>query len=140
MKKLFFPVLLFVFTLFFSGRSPKSSSAVNCSVDITFLNSTSYTVTMVQILNLTTGSLKNIDNPTFPFNYGIGNGDYRVTYTFDSRNTTKYSGDFWYFDPIVGCQVLHFYNVGSITQFFTPYCGGETTVDLSDNPIETCFR
>jgi len=137
MNKTHISILIFIFALFFSGKSlSKNNLHENCSVDITFNSSSPYPVTMVSVLNLTTNVIDNYDNPTFPFNGGGSNGQYRVSYYFDSRK--KYSGSFWFNDPISGCHVTHFLNTNSATQVFTPYCGGSTSVDLTDDATESC--
>lgn len=119
MRKLFIPAICLLISFAFSGAtiSKKSKDSPAFSSSIHILNWSSATVTSVQVEVLSTSSVTNYPNPTFPILHNTADGDIRITYYLSGSGA--------------GCTRWE----GGGACIFTPYNGSnsDTYVTVSNN-------
>lgn len=114
MNKLILPLLLGIFTLFFSG---KPAPVTMCGPHIIIDNLAGIGVFYVEVINTASGITTTYQNPTFPINHGstMGNGgQYAVRFTFDRE-----SDGVLYLNDI---PVENFREKGNVEVWFNAWC------------------
>ena len=88
MKKIVIPIILFLCVVCFSGRPIQTSDKpVVCVGDMLFYNSTSITVTRIEITDLNWGGTTTYNNPSFPISYSNLNTNLSIVEYFDSAHS-----------------------------------------------------
>ena len=88
MKKLISPAICLLIAFVFTGAtSSRLPAPDNCGPTITFYNSSTATVTKVEVKVIASGIVHTYNSPSFPFVYSGSGGNLRVTYYFTSPRT-----------------------------------------------------
>jgi len=88
MKRMTFPIVALVFSLFFSGRPLRSlEKQMACIGDTLIYGSSSITITKIEVTDLTLGGTTTYNSPSFPVSYSNYNSNVTITEYFSDPHS-----------------------------------------------------